>query len=225
MSFDRRTYAREYARKRRRARWTEIAMNSERCPAMLGNKKPCRAPLQNRGGTPFCPRCDLKARGLCIDCGTAPVDGEPRKALRCRTCKKLERAAAEDRWKKKHPGRVKAQWKRRKRRWQERPEEHAEALKRKRLWRQANPTRVRNSKGAWGRSAAARAYQKAYRARLSAERRERERERARLRKLGIIMTHPCTGCGAPLTGRSKKCDGCIRSAFTKARAILTGMAS
>ncbi len=226
---DRRTYAREYARKRRRQRWAERAAAAEKCPANLGRGRPCRWPLESRvvaGHTvPFCAQCDRKARGVCIDCKAAPVNGTARKALRCRACAKLERFAAQARYRKRHPGRVRAKWRARLKRLMADPEAHAKRIAAGKLWRLANPKKKAAYAKAWNQSATARAYHAEYRAKWSAERRERERERARLRKQGVVLSHPCVACGASITGRPKKCEACARAAYVHARHALTGMAA
>lgn len=225
----RRTYQREYARRRRKARWARHAEAVTHCPAMLGNRKPCRWPLENRliGGVtvPFCAQCDRKARGVCIDCQRAPVAGTVGKALRCAGCKKLEGAAALDRYRKRHPGKIRQQWKRRKRRLLADPAARQAVLDRKRLWRLASPAAVKRHKLADNRSPRARAYQQAYRERMRQARAAQELDRYHQRRRGETITHPCVKCGAAITGRPKKCDACRQADYRAARAALTGAAA
>ena len=213
-----RAYQREYAYQRRWKAWAKEAEALTRCPRMLSRGLVCREPLQNRKGVPFCARCDCKARGICVDCRKAPVVGAVRKALRCKVCRKLAILASCDRWKDRNPAKVKAKWVERKATMT--PQERAERIEKGRLWRIANPTRKRRYAKAWNRSENCRAYMREYRAKWSEQRRERERERARLRAQGIVMTHPCTDCQTPLTGRPKKCEPCRKAAIAAARSAL-----
>lgn len=221
---DRRTYAREYARRKRNERWAAAAESETLCPRSLGNGHPCNYPLENRvvdrRTVPFCAQCDRKARGICIDCKTEPVEGLARKALRCALCKKFERAAAEDRWRKRHPGKVRQQWRARKRRLLADPVKRADELSRKKAWRLANPTRKKKYAKAYNRSESARAYQRAYRARKGAERASAERERLRRVRRGETVTHACVGCGAAIAGRPKKCEDCRARSVRAGRAVL-----
>lgn len=229
MSRDLTTYHREYARRKRHAQWLAAAALAEHCPATLARGVPCGWPLESRfvaGQTvPFCAQCDRKARGICLDCQTEPVYGRPRSALRCAACKKLALAAAEDRWRAQHPETVKAAWARRKARLLADPETYAAVTARKRLWRKANPTRVKKHKQKNHTSDRAREYYAAYRAAHRAEIAARQRERERLVRRGERPTHPCVDCQTPISGRAKKCDPCKRAAFVRARAILTGRAA
>ena len=219
---------RVYAERARDRKWVAAAMKSTRCPRMLARGHRCSERLQNRlieGQTmPFCPRCDLKRRGICIDCKTEPVDGAIRKALRCAACKKLERGVAELRWRTRHPGKVRQQWKRR-RKMLRATGQYETMLERKRLWRLANPKAKARYAHAYSRSEHARVHQAERRLRIGPQKRAVEKERLRLRKLGILMTHPCHDCGTPLTGRPKKCDACRDRCYRAARAILTGAAA
>lgn len=220
--------SRVYAERCRDKKWARAAMALSRCPRMLARGHPCRERLGSRvvaGETvPFCPRCDLKRRGICIDCKREPVEGTARKALRCGACKKLERGIAELRWRKRHPGKVKAQWRRR-RKVLRATGKYEQMLLHKKLWRLANPKAKARYAKAYNASEHAREYQRQRRARLGPEKRALERERLRLRKLGIVMTHPCVDCGAPISGRPKKCTACAQGTYRRARAILTGAAA
>lgn len=227
--FDRRRYQREYARKRRRAAWAVIAEAESNCPALLGNRKPCRWPLENRrvGGVtvPYCAQCDRKARGICIDCKAVPVVGTVGKALRCGACKKLEGMAALGRYKDRHPGKIRAQWKRRKKRLLKDPVAYQAMLARKKLWRLASPKAKRRYAKQWNKSASCKAYMKAYREARREQIAERERERQRMLSRGETPTHRCVACQALVTGRAKKCELCRTSTYRAAREALTGRAA
>lgn len=227
--FDRRTYQREYARKRRRQAWAAVAESEMHCPALLGNRKPCGWPLQNRrvnGVTvPFCEQCDRKARGICIDCQQEPVVGTVGKALRCAACKRKEVWAAQRRYADRHPGKIRKQWKRRKARLLKDPAARQASLERKRLWRLASPKAKRRYAAQWNASESCKAYMRAYREARREQIAARERERQRMRARGETPTHPCVVCSTPITGRSKKCEPCRTSAYRAARQALTGRAA
>jgi hypothetical protein len=200
---DARTYQREYARKQRDAAWAAQAMHKTLCPRLLARGKPCRAPLESRfvdGATvPFCPQCDRKRRGICIDCRTEPVVGTVGKALRCGACAKIERLAAGDRYKQRHPSRLKKEWLRRKAALEQNPEAHREVLERKRLWRQARPERVAAQKKADALKHADRvaAYHREYRARHA----EKKRAYARAKYYEQHPERPtpvCRVCSEPI---------------------------
>jgi len=219
----------EWARRARLKKWFGMAEALTHCPANLARGKPCRAELQNRkvdGVTvPFCPQCDRKRRGICIDCQRAPVEGTPGKSLRCLMCHKIARSETGRRFAKKHPARVRQKWQERKKRLLEAPGVWEARLERSRLWRLAHPKAVAASKVAWNRSDTARAYQRDYRARMAEERRQRERARDRARARGDMITHPCTSCQTALVGRQKKCAACRTQAVRTARAALIGAAA
>lgn len=223
MSPERRQYAREYARRTRMRAWLVRASGgTDTCPAMLGNRIRCGWPLTSRlvaGATvPWCDQCERKRQGICIDCRKEPVVGAARKALRCGACKKVEHAAALDRYRARHPGRVKRVWLRRKARLT--ADEMERRRERGRLWKLARPSKIKEYKRKpW---AGAAAYQAAYRERRREVRRELERERARQRAAGLTMGHRCTHCPVMLTGRQKKCDACRQRDYRAARAALTG---
>ena len=226
---DRTTYAREYARERRRQAWAAAAQDVLECPALLARGKPCRWPLASRfvhGETvPFCAQCDRKARGICIDCQVAPVVGTIGKALRCALCRKLENAAAQDRWRHRHPKKVKQMWRRRKAKLQADPAQYEAMLERKRLWRKANPKKVAKHKAKESRSERAQAYYAEYRAKYRERRREQMREYERRKRAGEITSHPCVRCGTSITGRPKKCAPCKQAEYQQARRVLLGVAA
>ncbi|MBW7934495.1 MAG: hypothetical protein H3C62_13005 [Gemmatimonadaceae bacterium] len=190
-----------------------------RCGERLGNRR------VNGVTVPFCARCDCKRRGICVDCRRAPVDGTPNKAVRCAACRKLETTEAQRRYAKRHPGKKRAQWRRRKRRLLADPALRARELERKKLWRLANPAKKKRWAAQYNHSESARRYQRRYRAEHAAEHRAQERERQALRRRGVAPTHPCVSCGVALTGRAKKCEPCANAIYRHARAVLTGAAA
>jgi hypothetical protein len=213
---DRTTYAREYARRRRDQQWEQDAMRAARCPRWLARGKRCNTLLKSRfvdGETkPWCPTCDCKSRGVCIDCRKAPVDGQPRKALRCALCKKIERQDATRRWVENNPGALKKSWQRRKKRLHADPTQRAQELERKKLWRHARPEKVREQKRAYAERNREKllAYHADYRKRKAAEIAERERAR-------YYAKHPerpsptCRVCGVavPYDGVGRPAVACL----------------
>lgn len=218
--------ARVYAERSRDKKWRAQAMKQMRCARLLSRNLRCNERLTNRlvGGVtvPFCARCDCKRRGVCVDCRVEPVVGTVHKAIRCARCKRLAQLDNGQRYAKRHPGKIRAQWRRRRKRLRENGGYEA-MLERKKLWRLANPKAKARYAKAYNGSAHALEYQRARRLRIGAEKRAQEKERARLRKLGIEMTHPCHDCGAPITGRPKKCTTCKARAYRAARATLLGL--
>src|SRR5690349_6881306 len=107
---DRRTYAREYARRRREAALNRARRTARLCPKRLGRFGTCGGLLEAivlPGGRweLRCPRCELVNAGRCVDCG-APVVGTVRKARRCALHLARERNAAADRFKREHRAEV-----------------------------------------------------------------------------------------------------------------------
>jgi hypothetical protein len=212
----RREYSTNYARRRRLAAWSAVAESATHCPALLANRRPCRTPLQSRfvdGVTvPFCPTCDLKRRGVCIDCREQPVYGTVGKALRCAACARLAMHASNDRYK----DRNKATLRRKARR---RAVVHREdRIAYKKLYRQSKPQKVAALKKQWYEANREKAleyhrqYREAHRAEIAA------RERAR--NHGALPPRTCLSCDTVLTGRPKKCDPCKQKARADARAAI-----
>lgn len=224
-----REYGRRYAALQRDRKWAAEAMNRERCPRFLSRGLRCRALLHSRvvhGETvPFCPRCDRKRKGLCVDCGKAPVNGRVGYAVRCAGCQRLALLTNTQRYQERHPDRIKRAWVARKRRLECDPAAKTESSERKRLWRLANPAKKRRYAEAWAKSERCAAYMKAYRERNRLARLEKQKERDRLSKLGIVFTHPCVSCGTELVGRQKKCARCRGEHYQHARSVLLGVAA
>lgn len=204
----------EWARKKRQALRDAANADSLRCRAVLGNRLVCHTALQSRfvnGQTvPFCPTCDRKARGICIDCGQ-PVVGQPGKALRCALHKKLASQAALQRYKDKNKSTLR---KKEQRRYAD-PEKHADRLRYKKLWRQSRPGKVAELKRRYAERYPEKvsAYHKQYRATKAEERRARERARYH----GTLPPRTCLTCPTVLTGRAKRCDACRNTARSVAR--------
>lgn len=217
-TLDRRTYAREYARSRRRRAVDAQNAVRDTCVAKLSRGLVCKTRLQNRfvnGETvPFCPTCDLKARGICIKCGSAQVKGSVRRALYCALCKRLTLQEGYARYRSAHRKEMSAKEQAR----LKDPVKHADSLERRRLYRQAVPTKhAAYKKASYLRNREkALAYHAAYRS----ERREARRERERLRARGELPPRLCLTCPTVVTGRAKKCEPCRRAARAAARAAL-----
>lgn len=210
-----RNYNTEYARRRRAEQLAAANANASKCTALLARRTPCRTPLQSRfvnGETvPFCPTCDRKARGICIDCGTAPVDGTPRRSLRCTLCAKLAKQAQYRKYAERHPDR-------RRRREAKRladPEKRARKATFAKLLRILKPSKVAAYKKAdYERHREKRlAYHAKYREARLAERRAVELARYH----GTLPPRTCLTCPTVLTGRAKKCDACKQAARRAAR--------
>lgn len=223
---DTREYNTAWARRNRAAKVAAKNANAMRCQAMLANRHLCKTLLQNRfvdGQTvPWCPTCDRKARGICIDCGKAPVYGTAGKALRCPLCKKLEFHASQDRYRKRNRRALKAKEKRR----MKDPVKHADRLVYKRLARKLKPSKVAEYKKTYAvrNAEKVRAYHVGYRAKHLEARRERERLRCR----GQLASRSCLTCSTVVTGRAKRCAACKRTDQLTARALLAarpGMAA
>lgn len=197
-------YGTAWRRQKRREQWAKKAANALLCPARLARGHVCKTPLQSRfvnGETvPFCPTCDLKARGVCIDCKGAPVYGTVGRALRCALCSKLAKQEQCNRWKTKYRKTVNGKARQYAR-------DHSEGRREyKRLLRKLKPTRMAQLK----RESYERnrekvlAYHRNYRATRLAQKREVER----LRALGQLPPRTCLTCETVLTGRAKRCEPC-----------------
>jgi len=209
---DVRTYQREYARADRYKQWLAVNDGQAVCQWRSG-RYICGGTLKRkRGGPPMCLWCSLKHAGLCRDC-LSPVEGGPN-SLRCRDCWIDERAAAQRRYNKRHPGRQNAKHRARMKQWKEAGDpRYTSKLEYKRLWRLLNPDKVRAQKAREGTTKAARDYQVARRERLAEALATAQRERLRKRRAGKRVAHPCTACGTAVYGRAKKCRRCKIGAF------------
>jgi hypothetical protein len=219
-AFDRRTYQREYARERYQRSLAAKRLSARVCPRRFGLYGVCGSALvsytDGSGNLVVrCPACERFEKGLCRDCNL-PVDGAVRKARRCAkhkaeaTRKSLRNYAENNRDLVNRRGRKSYKNKEVRRRRNEY----------KRLWRKANPDKVRAQK----RRAALRQpqhvleYQREYRAKKAVERAAREAARYH----GIIEARTCLtpDCRTYVTGRSKKCVECKRKAHLEALQII-----
>ena len=234
MSADRRTYAREYARKRRARAFAERLRGAVTCPRKEGKHGVCGGRLETIVGefgrtVVSCPRCIRRERGICRDC-TAPVVGAVGKALRCAQCKHAALLRARRKSLEEHREETNA----RARELAQRPDVRARRLEYKRAYRKANPEKVR----AWkyreavseGRS---RTRHLRYHRRYNARKSRAEKKRAAA-LLAYYATHPerpvarCRGCAGfldwtPAPGRGRPpawCDDCASPVEQKRRVKL-----
>lgn len=195
-----------YARQVRQAARNAANANKTRCQSRLSRGFPCRTPLRSRfvdGETvPFCPTCDRKDRGICIDCGVAPVYGQPRRALRCALCRKLAVQASSQRYKDRHQSAMRAKEQQR----MADPVTRADRLLYKRLYRQTVPSKIAAYKQQYAQRHRDKLleYHRQYREARRAERAARELARYH----GTLGPRTCLSCDTVLTGRPKKCDQC-----------------
>ncbi len=215
---DRRAYNTAYVRRRREARVAAANAHSVVCQAMLGNGHPCKTPLRSRfvdGVTvPWCPTCEKKAKGICIECDQ-PVVGMRGKALRCALHAKLAKAASLERYRARNTRKMRTKEATR----MADPVVHADRLEYKRLYRKSVPGKVAKYKRQYYERHKEKidAYMAAYRA----ARREARCERERLRNAGELPPRTCLTCPTVITGRAKRCAPCKHADRTHARAVLT----
>lgn len=213
LTADRTTYSREYARRAREKQWLVAAENATVCPARLARGHVCQTPLQSRfvqGKTvPFCPTCDRKRRGICIDCHREPVYGKVGCALRCSACSRLARQEQTNRH-----GVKKRATKREKARQYAR-DHREDRIEYKRLYRKIKPQRAAQLKRESYRRNREKAL--AYHAAYRASRLEQKRETERLRALGQLPPRTCLTCDTVLTGRPKRCTPCKEADRRQAR--------
>lgn len=207
--FDRRSYARLYARARYQRVLREKRMSSRVCPRRFGRHGVCGALLvsmsDGRGGLVVsCPACQRFEAGICRLCAL-PVCGAVRKARYCATHRIQVQQENVRRYQRDNREAISRRAKKRHR------SNEALRLKKaayKRLWRKANPDKVRAQKRreALRQNPHVYEYHRQYRARIKAERAERER----LRHHGIVESRNCLtpNCATPVSGRAKKCAGC-----------------
>lgn len=209
---DRRTYAREYARRQRAARLAEEQRDAATCRYRSGPGI-CGGPLSWKrvpGGEWFrhCPRCERRLAGICQDCPRS-VEGRVRSALRCRDCKRHQRTIYTRRYVEQHRVMV-----RRKARIYGR-KHREERIAYKRLWRKANPDKIRAQKrrAALRRNPHVYEYHRGYRMTAAIEGWPYRRRQSK---------RHCITCPAPVCGRTKKCGQCKDRDRQDAVAILAG---
>lgn len=218
MTFDRKAYCREYARKSRLAKWAATAVMRSVCPRKINRWGKCGTKLQNRlvlGVTvPFCPTCDLRNRGICIECKKAPVTGTIGRATWCSVCRKLRFNERAYTWRRRNRQAVARMGRLRHERQRSQPgyAERRRALQRLRALKRKRPN--------WNKTENGKAYLKAYR--LRPEVKQAAKIRNHRVHLGHTVTHPCVSCGSGITGRAKKCEGCRACHFVEDRRIAFG---
>lgn len=206
--FDRRKYAREYARRQRERLLAEQMGRSIVCPRSNGGA-PCGGPLDHAtDGTgrvvTTCRWCERRKAGICRDC-PLPVEGRRRSAIRCRSCKVRVRSEYARRHRERHREELNAKAVRRLRSLT--PEKRATLLEYKRLYRKANPDKVRAQKKRYvaKKTAAYVEYHKKYAAGV----RPQSRMVVRYAKTGqrLCLTPKCP---ITVTHRKKRCSRCIQ---------------
>lgn len=214
----RREYARQWAARRRQQALDAARMRGNRCPRKLGRLGVCNALLETfTDGAGHvgarCPACERMARGLCADCN-APVAGTVGKARRCLACRKAFAARCTRRYTDEHRRACNAKARRYGRKHRQTRAEY------KRLWRKANPDKVRAQKrrAALRQSERSRAYHAAY----AERRREAMVASARARYRGELPPRLCLmpGCDRVVCGRRKACRPCLAMQQQTARAQL-----
>jgi hypothetical protein len=191
-------------------------MSARTCPKRFGKHGVCGAVLVSdtvAGSLVVsCPACERFARGICRDC-PAPVDGKPRHARRCAPCKAKALRAMHDKYVENNHDLVT-------RRAREYGRQHRQQrADYKRLWRQANPDKVRAQK--------ARGTQRAdYMAEYRWTHRVRLANAARAKRQGAQKLRTCIACRrVVVTHRKRKCTRCKAQSLEMARARLAGRAA
>lgn len=210
MSFDRRTYDREWKRRKRAREMAARMAGATRCPARLSRTTICGARLELRisdigASVLVCPLCERKRLGVCREC-PARVAGQVGKALRCAKCaaramKRSERACYQ-----RHADEYRAHA----RAYHHRPDVRQRKADYKRVWRKANPEKIRGQKRreALRQLPSRRRYMAAYHAQ---------------RQPRMARGHTCLTCSAVLSGRAKKCEPCKTRDRQRAAATLRRM--
>lgn len=205
-----------WAARRRERLLAEKNFAAQRCQAVLGRGKPCGTPLESRfvdGETvPFCVTCDLKRRGICIDCKDAPVYGTKRRALRCEGCQRLEKRAACKRSRTRHPDRVREKWRTR----MADPVRKQRNREYRKLARHATPKKAAEAKRR--DYIKHRAHYLEYHRQYREARLEQRRATERARHRGELPPRHCVDCPAVVSGRMKRCESCRERVRRGARA-------
>lgn len=215
MSYDRKTYHRDYARRQRERQLEAERIGRLRCPKRHGPGV-CGALLETVIGALgqtllACPWCDRQRRGLCRDC-PAPVNGRVGTALRCAAHQQAARAAQVEASNERHHD---ARLAGARKYYQANEERRARRNAYKRLYRVTHPEKTRAQK----RREALRQPKRVqkYMARYRAKHREHYRERAlqRYYEQNPVRPNPvCVDCGVTIPfeppGRPmRRCDGCV----------------
>jgi hypothetical protein len=199
MSFDRKSYARLYARRKVARKDAERNHGSRTCQHKLGAGL-CGGFLEvttdgNGRAVMRCPLCRLREAGLCRDC-RRPVQGRVRSAIRCAECKRVASMQHSARYAKNHRTEV--------RRSATRYYKANAAIRKarneyKKAWRKANRDKVRAQK----RRSALRG--------MSAKAAQRHRERVKDSAPAQVLRltpRTCLTCPTVVHGRVKKCVMC-----------------
>lgn len=223
----RRTYAREYARRKRERALSTERRATKKCPRRAGPGQ-CGGELDvviDLLGRAIisCALCERRERGTCRDC-SAPVEGTVRKAMRCARHKEEARSRQIRASGLRHREEQRA----RNRERYHQPAVRARRIEYKRLWRKANPEKVRAGKyRALVRHGKARDKYLRWHKRYNSRKTRQLTKRAEA-TLAYYATHPnrpvpqCRGCKLYLdwiplpNGRAgcppRWCDGCASPA-------------
>jgi hypothetical protein len=214
----RRVYATNYARRQREKALDAKRMSARTCPRRFGRSGTCGAVLRSdiEGGVLVvsCPACERFARGICRDC-PARVDGQVRKARRCKACK--ARALRDFTRKYATNNRELVNERARASYRDESVRERRNAYKR--AWRAANPEKVKAQK----QRETARHSERlaAYHAEYRQKHRTRIRNAQRARSAGAQRLRTCIACRrVVVTHKKRKCSKCKESSRQMALAIL-----
>lgn len=212
MSPETRAYNREWARKRRAAKLAAKNASATTCQHRQGPHGVCGARLETitdgNGHTSLvCPLCARREAGICREC-PRPVAGQVRKALRCAYHTK---AAKDADWRRHRVRDPEAHLRASRRSYQKNDERRRRKNEYKKLWRRANPEKVKAYKQRESLT------DNTKRREYHAKRRERERQelaaRERARYHGITELRTCVtpGCDIVVTHRKKKCRKCVEA--------------
>ena len=192
--FDRRTYQREYARRRYEQRLAERRRGLGTCPRQFGRWGVCGGVLEttvlrNGATVTTCPRCDRFTAGLCRDC-SSQVDGTVRRARFCAFHAILERHRHIVKYRTNNRALVRRRAKLAARESRQRNSDY------KRLWRAAYPEKVAAQKRRYflRQPQTAYAYAREY----------HKTHRAHFEEVRFCLG----GCGRQVFGRTKKCRAC-----------------
>jgi len=217
----RKVYARDYARRLRQRQLLEKQRSSRTCQHRHGSGY-CGGVLETRtdlnGRTIIhCPLCERRERGICRDC-PAPVAGVLRKAVRCARCKEKAREAQTERWRVAHQEEIRE---RQNERYHANDEQRLRKLEYKRLWRKANPDKVRAAKQRYAKRHGCQKdsryleYHRKYNAQTARQEEKRARARAKYYEKHPVRPDPhCETCSEKITwtpgmGRPPRtCDRC-----------------
>jgi hypothetical protein len=211
--------ARRYAAQQRERKLAKRRMSARTCPRKFGRYGVCGAVIEadvvNGKLIVSCPACERFQRGICRDC-PRPVAGMPRRSRRCAVHTALAATIAGGTYRTRHREVVN----RKAKLFMRRPEVRARNTKAKRVWRQANPDKVRAQKVRQAQRRSPRRL--AYHATYYATHRDDQRAQRIARHQGTAPLRTCVtpGCDIVLTGRKKKCTRCKARAVATARALL-----